>query len=116
MIQDGKLRGFAMGQAIPVRTDYTAGEVRRFAHRAPVRTFGCSNRPAIFHIFCTRRAESPILRAFSRVDAAPAPTASWAELAPGRPHVWLSATAPFRRPLVRYRHRRSGTGGRSGPP
>jgi hypothetical protein len=25
MIQDGKLRGFAMGQAIPVRTDYTAG-------------------------------------------------------------------------------------------
>ena len=23
-----------MGQAIPVRTDYTAGEVRRFAHRA----------------------------------------------------------------------------------
>src|SRR5213076_3071667 len=34
MIQDGKLRGFAMGQAIPVRTDYTAGEVRRFAKRA----------------------------------------------------------------------------------
>jgi transposase len=34
MIQDGKLRGFAMGQAIPVRTDYTAGEVRRFAQRA----------------------------------------------------------------------------------
>ena len=29
MIQDGKLRGFAMGQAIPVRTDYTAGA--RFA-------------------------------------------------------------------------------------
>ena len=29
MIQDGKLRGFAMGQAIAVRTDYTAGEVRR---------------------------------------------------------------------------------------
>jgi putative transposase len=34
MIQDGKLRRFAMGQAIPVRTDYTAGEVRRFAQRA----------------------------------------------------------------------------------
>jgi transposase len=34
MIQDGKLRGFAMGHAIPVRTDYTAGEVRRFARRA----------------------------------------------------------------------------------
>src|SRR5512140_1402103 len=34
MIQDGKLRGFAMGQAIPVRTDYTAGAVRRFAQRA----------------------------------------------------------------------------------
>src|SRR5215831_4288764 len=34
MIQDGKLRGFAMGQAIPVRTDYTAGEVRCFAQRA----------------------------------------------------------------------------------
>jgi Homeodomain-like domain len=34
MIQDGKLRGFAMGHAIPVRTDYTAGEVRRFAQRA----------------------------------------------------------------------------------
>src|SRR2546430_943848 len=34
MIQDGKLREFAMGQAIPVRTDYTAGEVRRFAQRA----------------------------------------------------------------------------------
>src|SRR6516164_11830961 len=34
MIQDGKLRGFAMGQAIPVRTNYTAGEVRRFAQLA----------------------------------------------------------------------------------
>src|SRR5256886_1623729 len=34
MIQDGKLRGFAMGHAIPVRTDYAAGEVRRFAQRA----------------------------------------------------------------------------------
>src|SRR5262249_9700176 len=34
MIQDGKLRGFAMGHAIPVRTGYTAGEVRRFAQRA----------------------------------------------------------------------------------
>src|SRR5262249_48002645 len=34
MIQDGKLRGFAMSQAIPVRTNYTAGEVRRFAQRA----------------------------------------------------------------------------------
>jgi hypothetical protein len=34
MIQDGKLRGFAMGHAIPVRTDYTAGEVRRLAQRA----------------------------------------------------------------------------------
>jgi transposase len=34
MIQDGKLREFAMGHAIPVRTDYTAGKVRRFAQRA----------------------------------------------------------------------------------
>src|SRR5260221_2059783 len=34
MIEDGKLRGFAMGHAIPVRTDYTAGEVRRLAQRA----------------------------------------------------------------------------------
>src|SRR6516164_9799045 len=34
MIQDGKLRGFAMGHAIPVRTDYNAGEVRRFAKQA----------------------------------------------------------------------------------
>src|SRR5215468_10596241 len=34
MIQDGKLQGFAMGHAIPVRTDYTAGEVRRLAQRA----------------------------------------------------------------------------------
>src|SRR6266516_4377729 len=34
MIQDGKLKGFAMGHAIPVRTDYTAGEVRRIAQRA----------------------------------------------------------------------------------
>src|SRR5262249_61509429 len=34
MIQDGNLRGFAMGHAIPVQTDYTAGEVRRFAQRA----------------------------------------------------------------------------------
>src|SRR5438270_3475042 len=34
MIQDGKPRGFAMGQAIAVRTDFTAGEVRRFAKRA----------------------------------------------------------------------------------
>src|SRR5262249_55372983 len=33
MIQDGKPRGFAMGQAILVRTAYTAGEVRRFAQR-----------------------------------------------------------------------------------
>jgi hypothetical protein len=34
MIQDGKLRGFAMGHAIPVRTDDTAGGVRRLAQRA----------------------------------------------------------------------------------
>ena len=34
MIQDGKLRGFAMGHAISVRTDYTAVEVCRFAQRA----------------------------------------------------------------------------------
>src|SRR5258707_5728239 len=34
MIQDGKLRGFAMGHAIPVRTEYAAGEFRRFAQRA----------------------------------------------------------------------------------
>src|SRR4051812_6088254 len=34
VIQDGKRRVFAMGQAVPVGTDYTAGEVRRFARRA----------------------------------------------------------------------------------
>src|ERR1700681_2114500 len=34
MIQGGKRRVFAMAQAIPVRTDYTAGEVRRFAKQA----------------------------------------------------------------------------------
>src|SRR5262245_54078208 len=34
MIQDGKLRGFAMSHAIPVREDYTAGEVRQLAQRA----------------------------------------------------------------------------------
>ena len=34
MIQDGKLRGFAMGHAIAVRADYTASEVRRLAQRA----------------------------------------------------------------------------------
>jgi transposase len=33
MIQNGKLGG-AMGQAIAVRPDYTAGEIRRFAQRA----------------------------------------------------------------------------------
>jgi hypothetical protein len=43
MIQDGKLRGFAMGHAIPVRADYTAGEVRRLAQRAKMlrRRDGC---------------------------------------------------------------------------
>jgi len=34
MIQVGKGGVFAMGQAVPTRTDYTAGEVRRFAKRA----------------------------------------------------------------------------------
>src|SRR5215510_12586625 len=34
MIQDGKLRGFAMSHAIPVRADYTAGQVRQLAQRA----------------------------------------------------------------------------------
>src|ERR1700674_4640065 len=34
MIQGGKRRVFAMAQAIPVRRDYTAGEVRQFAKRA----------------------------------------------------------------------------------
>jgi hypothetical protein len=34
MIQGGKRREFAMGQAVSVRTDYTAGEVRRFAKQA----------------------------------------------------------------------------------
>src|SRR3954463_8342369 len=34
MIQEGKQRVFAMSQAIPVRTDYSAGEVRQFAKRA----------------------------------------------------------------------------------
>src|SRR3979411_503686 len=31
MIQVGKRGVFAMGQAVPIRTDYTASEVRRFA-------------------------------------------------------------------------------------
>jgi transposase len=34
MIQGGKRRVFAMGRAIPVRTDYTASEVRRLAKHA----------------------------------------------------------------------------------
>src|SRR6266550_5019832 len=34
VIQGGKRRVFAMGQAIPVRADYTVGEVRQFAKRA----------------------------------------------------------------------------------
>jgi transposase len=34
MIQGGKRRVFAMGRAVPVRTEYTAGEVRRFAKHA----------------------------------------------------------------------------------
>jgi transposase len=34
VIQDGKRRVFAMGQAIPVRSDFSAGEVRQFAKRA----------------------------------------------------------------------------------
>jgi transposase len=34
MIQDGKRRVFAMGQAIAVRTEHSASEVRRFAKRA----------------------------------------------------------------------------------
>jgi transposase len=34
MIQGGKREMFAMGQPIALRTDYTAGEVRRFAKRA----------------------------------------------------------------------------------
>src|SRR6202166_4294803 len=34
MIQGGKRRVFAMGGAIPVRTDYTASEVRRLAKQA----------------------------------------------------------------------------------
>src|SRR5438132_7290953 len=34
VIQGGKRRVFAMGQAIPVRTDYSAGDVRQFAKRA----------------------------------------------------------------------------------
>src|SRR3982075_4717226 len=34
MIQVGKRGGFAMGQAVPIRTDYAAGEVRRLAKRA----------------------------------------------------------------------------------
>src|SRR3982074_3592243 len=31
MIQVGKRGGFAMGQAVPIRTDYAAGEVRRLS-------------------------------------------------------------------------------------
>lgn len=31
MIQVGKRGVFAMGQAVPIRTDYTASKVRRFA-------------------------------------------------------------------------------------
>ena len=34
MIQVGKRGVFALGQAVPIRTDYTASEVRRFAKRA----------------------------------------------------------------------------------
>src|SRR6202165_5325598 len=34
MIQGGKRRELAMGRAVSVRTDYTAGEVRRFAKQA----------------------------------------------------------------------------------
>jgi transposase len=34
MIQGGKRGAFAMGQAIAVRTDYTAAEVRRLAKQA----------------------------------------------------------------------------------
>src|ERR1700694_2092823 len=34
MIQVGKRGVFAMGQAVPIRTDYTASEVRRFANCA----------------------------------------------------------------------------------
>jgi transposase len=34
MIQGGKRREFAMGRAVSVRMDYTAGEVRRFAKQA----------------------------------------------------------------------------------
>ena len=34
MIQDGKLRGGCHGPRFPVRTDYAAGEVRRFTQRA----------------------------------------------------------------------------------
>ena len=34
MIQVGKRGVFAMGQAVPIRTDYAAGEVRRLAKRA----------------------------------------------------------------------------------
>jgi transposase len=33
MIQPGKTQGFAMGQAIAVRTDFTSGEVRQLAAR-----------------------------------------------------------------------------------
>src|SRR5258705_8820024 len=33
MIQVGKRGVFAMGQAVPIRTDYAAGEVRRLAKR-----------------------------------------------------------------------------------
>ena len=34
MIQGGKRRVFAMGQSVPVRTDYSAGEVRRLGKQA----------------------------------------------------------------------------------
>ena len=34
VIQGGKRRWFAMGQAIAVRTDFTVGDVRRFAKQA----------------------------------------------------------------------------------
>jgi hypothetical protein len=34
VIEDGERNVFAMAQAIPVRTDYTAGDVRRFAKQA----------------------------------------------------------------------------------
>jgi hypothetical protein len=55
MIQDGKLRGFAMGQAIAVRTDYTAGAGPRAGSNDGAH---CSATAALI----TAKAAAPVAR------------------------------------------------------